>query len=191
MLNNKTPNEILKEFTSLIGTLGQRQFARYMYNNGLSHPQMMTIGRLYKHGGVGISEMSDHLGTTDAAVSQLIDRLVNQGFVERNECPADRRKKEVVLTAKGRAVIDSLNEQSDSLVDAILEQIPQEQMPLITDALTVIIEAAHKVENGMDLNFHRPVNTGVDDTGKEIADEQPDIKPPFPMPPFRPPLAKK
>lgn len=187
----KRPNEIVKEFTSLIGTLGQRQFAQYMYSNGLSHPQMMTIGRLYRHGGVGISEMSAHMGTTDAAVSQLIDRLVNQGFVERNECPADRRKKEVVLTAKGRAVIDSLTEQSDHLVDAILEQVAPDKLPMITEAMTVILEAAHKVEVGMDLNFRRPVSTGTDDTGKEIAEEQPDIKPPFPLPSFRPPLAKK
>lgn len=184
-MKNKTPNEILKEFTSLIGTLGQRQFAQYMYSNGLSHPQMMTIGRLYRHGGVGISEMSAHMGTTDAAASQLIDRLVNQGFVERNECAADRRKKEVVLTAKGRAVIDSLNEQSDHLVDAILEQVPQEKLPLITDALTVIIEAAHRVENGMDLNFRRPANSGSDVAAKENSEERSDLKPPpFSMPPF-------
>jgi len=78
MDEKRSLKEIVKEFTTIMTTLGQRQVMQYMNRTGLSHSQMMTIGRLYAHGGVGISEMSAHMGTTDAAASQLIDRLVNR-----------------------------------------------------------------------------------------------------------------
>jgi DNA-binding MarR family transcriptional regulator len=153
----------------LFASLGQRQISQYMARTGFSHAQMMTIGRLYVHGGVGISEMSAHMGTTDAAASQLIDRMVNQGLVERKECPADRRKKEVVLSAKGRAVIDSMSNQRAQMVDAILKEIPAEKEPVITEALNLLLEAAHKVESQMDFEIPRGSSQMPSEIDKDAA----------------------
>jgi DNA-binding MarR family transcriptional regulator len=155
MDEKRSLKEIVKEFTTIMTTLGQRQVMQYMNRTGLSHSQMMTIGRLYAHGGVGISEMSAHMGTTDAAASQLIDRLVNQGFVERNESTSDRRKKEVILTAKGRAIIESMGEQREQIVDAILTHVSVEKQAFIAEAMNVILEAAYKVQEQMDLDLTR------------------------------------
>ena len=167
MSENQPLNEVVKEFMMLMASLSQRQISQYMARTGLSHAQMMTLGRLYAHGGVGISEMSAHMGTTDAAASQLIDRMVNQGLVERKECLVDRRKKEVVLSARGKAVIDSMGDQRGQMVDAILAEIPEEKQPVLMEALTLLLEAAHKVESEMDFDIPHTPDPEISELEKE------------------------
>jgi DNA-binding MarR family transcriptional regulator len=139
----------LKEFATLIFTLGQQQIMQYTNSTGLSHSQLKTLGHLYAHSGAGISAMGTHLGTTDAAASQLIDRLVNQGLVERNECPQDRRKKQVVLTEKGRSIIESMANERSQMVDHILAEVPPEKQPLVIEALENMTDAAIRVQQQM------------------------------------------
>jgi len=154
MDEKRSLKEIVKEFTTIMTTLGQRQVMQYMNRTGLSHSQMMTIGRLYAHGGVGISEMSAHMGTTDAAASQLIDRLVNR--IRRTQRIHLRpAQKEVILTAKGRAIIESMGEQREQIVDAILTHVSVEKQAFIAEAMNVILEAAYKVQEQMDLDLTR------------------------------------
>ena len=47
-----------------------------------------------------------NLGVTNAASSQLIDRLVVSGLIERTEDPTDRRAKQLTITTKGRTVLE-------------------------------------------------------------------------------------
>ena len=149
MTDARKLKDTVKEFTSIIFTLGQRQIFQYMDETGLSRSQLMTLGRLHAHNGAGISAMGAHLGTTDAAASQLIDRLVNQGMVERRESPEDRRKKQVLLTDKGKAIIEGMASQRMLMVDQILEHIPSGKQAIIGEALSIMIDAAHDVEKEM------------------------------------------
>lgn len=152
MTDAKDLKNTVREFTSIIFTLGQRQIFQYMDETGLSRSQLMTLGRLYAHSGAGISAMGAHLGTTDAAASQLIDRLVNQGLVERQESPEDRRKKQVLLTDKGKAIIEGMSNQRTVMVNQILAHIPPEKQSLIGEALTIMIDASRAVEREMGID---------------------------------------
>jgi len=56
MDEKRSLKEIVKEFTTIMTTLGQRQVMQYMNRTGLSHSQMMTIGlgtRIFLGGGTG------------------------------------------------------------------------------------------------------------------------------------------
>ncbi|MDD2694691.1 MAG: winged helix DNA-binding protein [Anaerolineales bacterium] len=52
------------------------------------------------------SDIGNYLGVTNAAASQLIDRLVGMGLLEHAERPADRRVREVRLTPRGQALME-------------------------------------------------------------------------------------
>ena len=138
--------ETVKEFAALIFSLGQQQINQYTNSTGLSRSQLMTMGRLFAHSGTGISAMGSHFGTTDAAASQLVDRLVNQGLVERNECSEDRRKKRVVLTEKGRLIMERMANERSCMVDQLLAEVPPEKQTLIIEVLTTMIDAAKRVQ---------------------------------------------
>lgn len=53
------------------------------------------------------SELSSVLMTSRAGMTSRLDRLEAAGLVERNLDPADRRSFQIVLTDKGREVIDA------------------------------------------------------------------------------------
>ncbi len=53
------------------------------------------------------SELSAVLMTSRAGMTSRLDRLEAAGLVERNLDPADRRSFQIVLTDKGREVIDA------------------------------------------------------------------------------------
>ena len=49
------------------------------------------------------ADIAVHLGITKQAAAQLVDHLVDRGYVERRRHPRDARARLLVLTARGRA----------------------------------------------------------------------------------------
>jgi DNA-binding MarR family transcriptional regulator len=52
-----------------------------------------------------MSRLSTDVALTTGGVTRLVDRMVDAGLVERQNCPNDRRSIHVVLTPEGRAVL--------------------------------------------------------------------------------------
>jgi len=146
MTQERPLKELIGELANVITRVGQSQLKEYMNQTGLSHSQMMTLSRLYNHGGGRISQMGAHLGTTDAAASQLIDRLVNLGMVERIDSETDRRAKKIILTPKGKAVIDEMIARRERMVELMLATIPPEKQQLIREAASTLADAAREFE---------------------------------------------
>ncbi len=63
------------------------EFMDSMKDTGLSMPQLTTLIRLHYHGPCPISGIGDDLGVTTAAASQMVDRLVHLGLLDRTEAP--------------------------------------------------------------------------------------------------------
>src|SRR3989338_631414 len=98
--------EALREWVEVFMRRSMREFKRYMDEASLTWPQVNTLMRLHYGGACGISEGGSHLGGTNAAASQLVERLVQQGLLERTEDPNDRRAKQLVLSRRGRTLIE-------------------------------------------------------------------------------------
>jgi len=49
-----------------------------------------------------MSELADRVLLSRSGLTRLVDRLVEQGYVERRQCPSDRRGQHAVLTAAGQ-----------------------------------------------------------------------------------------
>lgn len=50
-----------------------------------------------------VLDVAEHLGVTKQAASQLVDQLVQRGYVTRVTDPLDARRRLLALTARGRA----------------------------------------------------------------------------------------
>jgi DNA-binding MarR family transcriptional regulator len=55
------------------------------------------------HGDATVLDVAEHLGVTKQAASQLVEQLVQRGYVTRVPDPADARRRTLALTARGRA----------------------------------------------------------------------------------------
>jgi MarR family transcriptional regulator, organic hydroperoxide resistance regulator len=122
---------------------GWRQYVRA---SGLSMPQFSILMRLNYRGGCGISNISEHMDISTAAASQLVDKLVQAGLLERTEDPHDRRARQVTLSPKGREFIAQGIEQRYRWVDEMAPKLSLEEQAQITDALNIMIRAAEELE---------------------------------------------
>jgi DNA-binding MarR family transcriptional regulator len=52
-------------------------------------------------GDATVAEVAAHLGVTKQAASQLVEQLVQRGYVKREPDPNDRRSRRLALTARG------------------------------------------------------------------------------------------
>jgi DNA-binding MarR family transcriptional regulator len=56
-------------------------------------------------GRLTMSRLSTDVALTTGGVTRLVDRMVESGLVERQNCPSDRRSVHVILTPKGERTL--------------------------------------------------------------------------------------
>lgn len=105
-----------------------QSFIRYNREIELSFSQVNTLFRLYHHGPNTVNDLAEHLGITMAAVSQLLNQLIEAGFILRTTSDADRRVKLITLTEKGTlAVRKSINARHAWVEDLANSFTPSEK----------------------------------------------------------------
>ena len=135
----------LQEWIGVLMRRSMRSMILFLKENDLS---MSQIGALFQinHGRSNVSDLGDGLGITNAAASQMLERLVQQELILRSEDPQDRRVKHLVLTDKGcRTMQESIQARQGWLVDlvAILSADEKEQ---IAAALKVLIDKTNQLD---------------------------------------------
>ena len=108
-----------------------RDWTRYVKGTGLSIPQFGLMMRLFHGGSCGVHDVGEHFAITSAAASQLVEKLVQAGLVERAEDPDDRRARRLTLTEKGRSLVtESVEERYRWLRQLVDGLSPQERRAL-------------------------------------------------------------
>ena len=102
---------------------------------GLSMPQLGILMQLHHKGRCGVSEIGEHFDITNAAASQLVEKLVQAGYLERTEDPNDRRVKQLNLTAKGEKLIESGAQKRYRWLDELSSQLSAEEKTKVAEAL--------------------------------------------------------
>jgi MarR family transcriptional regulator for hemolysin len=150
MSTAKQFSETLHEWTHTFMHRSFRDFKRFMDSSGLSASQANALMRLYHSAGCGVSDLGEHVGISNAAASQMIDRLVQMGMVERTEKSADRRVKHLALTAQGRTLVVTGIEARSHWMEELTEVLNEDQQAEISAALAQLIEAAQKLEQQLE-----------------------------------------
>ena len=89
-----------------------------------------------------VSTISEELGISVSAATQIADRLERAGFVERVAGRDDRRMKQLQLTAHGAEVMQSRRETRVRRAAAALEQLPLPARAEVLQALHVLLDAS-------------------------------------------------
>lgn len=142
MSSERSLTDVLQEWSQVFMHRSMRDFKRFMDESGLSASQVNALMRLYHEGACGVSDIGNQLGFTNAAASQMTERLVQMGLIERSEQPGDRRVKQLNLTAKGRALVESSIAARRAWMESLIANLTSEQQMVVAQALSVLTEAA-------------------------------------------------
>jgi DNA-binding MarR family transcriptional regulator len=83
-------------------------------------------------------DLPAELGVTKQAVSQMIDTLVNRGYLERGRDPGDRRRISLELTARGQQVVDAVLRGVQEVDRQLEERVAPEQVETMRSALLAL-----------------------------------------------------
>lgn len=129
-----------------------RGWTHFAKSTGLSMPQFSILMQLHHKGPCGLSEISERFDVTAAAASQLVDKLVQAGYLEREEDPHDRRAKLLTLNDTGRALIDQGTEERYRWMEKLASNLSVDEKSKVVEAMTILIEAAKTLEQKADLH---------------------------------------
>jgi DNA-binding MarR family transcriptional regulator len=118
-----------------------KDWTRYVKSTGLSVPQFGLLMRLFHGGGCAVQDVGAHFDITSAAASQLVEKLVQAGLVERAEDPDDRRARRLTLTARGRSLVKNSIEERYRWVSEALHMLPADARNAVRRALPVLQSA--------------------------------------------------
>lgn len=127
---------------------------RFCKSNGLTMPQLSTLYHLHQADECGVSHVGEHLGVTNAAASQMIDRLVQQGYIERTEDPNDRRAKQLKLTDKGTAIVQEGIQVRRKWMENLSRVLTVDEQESVIEALNLLTSTFQKLESGQTKQFH-------------------------------------
>ncbi|WP_027709662.1 bifunctional helix-turn-helix transcriptional regulator/GNAT family N-acetyltransferase [Zooshikella ganghwensis] len=98
---------------------------------------------LYRHGPNSISELSQALGVTHAAVSQMAHMMVKSGLASKQPDPTDERRQFLELTPEAHALYQSLTPLWQAM-QSTLQQFGSQQGFLLLPAITAMEQAINQ-----------------------------------------------
>jgi DNA-binding MarR family transcriptional regulator len=113
------------------------RFLRYFHSRVeeqgcISPSQYFLMRMLSDQGSMTVSDLAQHLDTSVAGATGLIDRLVKAGWVDRRRDEADRRLVHIALTAEGETrFTESATHRRAIMADVLGVLTPNEMEQLV------------------------------------------------------------
>jgi len=138
--------ESVRDFMDHFMARSMRDWKRFARDAGLTMPQFFTMMQVHQHGFCNISHIAGRFETTSAAASQLAEKLVQAGLLERTEDPDDRRSRRLTLTPKGLRLVEQSFHERYRWVEELAARLNADEQQRILEVLDTMIAAAPKPE---------------------------------------------
>jgi DNA-binding MarR family transcriptional regulator len=146
MTNQVQLTQVIRQSLDMLTHRAFREHGHFVKSTGLSMAQFGILMQLHYQQRCGISDISNRMEITNAAASQLVDKLVQGHLLERTEDPQDRRQKQLKLTEKGQQLINTGIQSRSRWVDEVISTFTPEEAETVAAGLSILAEAAKRIE---------------------------------------------
>ncbi|GEN82616.1 hypothetical protein SLU01_09280 [Sporosarcina luteola] len=123
--------------------------------HGVTIPQVRVIAEVFAHKTVSIKLLSQNLKMTQSTVSDIVERLVSKGFLEKTPNEKDKRLVDITLSERLAQNIDEsiAQIQSQSLV-GVLNLLDEKDQEIVEQGMQLLVSAVKEkmIAEGMDDN---------------------------------------
>ena len=127
--------------TSLTGSLDSRGQAFSATLREATRHQRAVLLALHQEGPLAMGDLARHLGVTASSATELVDRLVEHGWVERLPVLGDRRAVVVQLTASAREMAEQAGQLLVSGTQSLLAQLDDRDLTALVGLLERVARA--------------------------------------------------
>ena len=110
--------DLERSFGFLVNDVARLFGRRFDHNGrrlGLTRAQCRTLGYLARNEGINQAGLADLLEIKPMTLVRQIDRMEEQGWIERRPDPGDRRARRLVLTDKARPILARILDLSNEV----------------------------------------------------------------------------
>jgi DNA-binding MarR family transcriptional regulator len=145
MSDSTNLHDVLLAWTAVFMRRSMHDFLRFARRSGLSMTQLNVLMHIHYHGACEIRGLLALLEVSKAAAGQLVERMEQQGLVERGPAPRDRRARLVSLTPRGRELVEAGIAARQAWLDGLVLAMPAEGQAEISRSLARLAEQAEKL----------------------------------------------
>ncbi|MHB8158484.1 MAG: MarR family winged helix-turn-helix transcriptional regulator [Desulfocucumaceae bacterium] len=147
MLDDKNTTQFIKRLeVAFIKTMKRLKSEMSCLEEGLTPPQFFVLALLQK-GQRSVTEIAEVMGVKPSAITAIIDRMQESGFVVREREEKDRRVVMVLITEKGESVFVRSREKRNHIMKhylSYLDQVEVEALVSIFEKLAGVVEMEHQ-----------------------------------------------
>jgi len=111
------------------------------YKMQITFPQFIVLDTLVREGGSRMTDLANLLNVTTAAMTGIIERLVRERCVRRENDRQDRRIIKVRPTAKGARIVRNAIEERKTIIGRIFGVISERERDEYLRILTLVKES--------------------------------------------------
>ncbi|MCC6466410.1 MAG: winged helix-turn-helix transcriptional regulator [Planctomycetes bacterium] len=140
-MDTKTALEYVREFLRLYwaNEHAHEAWSRDLEaHHGLTAKQYGLLRALERSRDVTTSSLTELLGKAQPAITQMLNRLQAHGFITREPSTADKRKRELRLTAKALKVLESVEPIGPTRVALALEHASEREAGQVVKAMETV-----------------------------------------------------
>ena len=105
---------------------------------GMSRAKWAVLARLDRFEGLKQTELADMLDLQPISLTRLLDRLCDNGLIERRPDPGDRRAKRLFLTAAARPLLNRLSDLGEEVMGMALAGVDRVEAKALLAQLSII-----------------------------------------------------
>jgi len=138
---------LVSDVARLLRTYADQKARRF----GQTRAQWAVLLKLERHEGLKQSDLAEYLDIQPITLTRLVDRLCDNGLIERRPDPNDRRAKRLYLTPAARPLLDQISAQVEELADTILAGVDRTAIDAVMSQLGLARENLRQAIAGKNL----------------------------------------
>jgi len=106
---------------------------------GISQSELLFFSALNNCQGISSHELAKNMGLSPSRISRVIEKLVVNGFLDRNNDSTDRRVITLCLTSKGKAIRGRIDKARNECESRLFESISTEEIEQFKETVSKIV----------------------------------------------------
>lgn len=147
--------EQLNQFAGMTMHINMIYNMQFMQEYDLSFTHLNSLFFIHRAGCTNIHCLAEHLGVTKAAVSQMVDRLVDSGLISRDEDPIDRRSKLICLSKTGESLVQKAFLSRRKWVPDLVASLTKPQEQQACQIFEIMNEKLREIQEGINPEISR------------------------------------
>ena len=110
---------------------------------GLSSAKLWMLYELHATPGIKVSQLASALAIHPSTCSNMLDKLEEDGFVNKMRSKTDQRAVHITLTDNGNSILKKAPKPAQGELSGALEKLSDDKLLLLDQGLGELVQALH------------------------------------------------